>query len=155
MSATETANTTETFKPIKRQRRGVWARLNLPASHGKRLRSAIIRGFEVTTVDAIQKELDATQPAILNVTGISARTFNRRKQEGRLSAEESDRIASIATVISAAEALFEGDHDAARRWLTAPVKGLGGEVPLTLLKTEAGTRDVLNMIERLEHGVFS
>lgn len=144
-----------TFIPTKRERHGVWARLKLPASQGTRLISAITQGFEVTVVDAVQRELDAPQKVVLEIAGISTRTLARRKKEGRLSTDESDRIASIAAVISAAEGLFEGDHKTAMAWITSPVKGLGGEIPLRLLKTEAGTRDVIRMIERLEQGVFS
>lgn len=148
-------NAQKTFIPTKRERHGVWARLNLPASHGTRLISAITQGFDVTVVDAVQRELDAPQKVVLEIAGISIRTLARRKKEGRLSTDESDRIASIAAVISAAEGLFEGDHKTAMTWITSPVKGLGGAIPLSLLKTEAGTREVIRMIERLEHGVFS
>ena len=144
----------KTFTPRPRQKHGVWARLKLPASHGKRLRSAIMDGFEVNTVEMAQQELNSSQGVILEIAGLSPRTLARRKVEGRLTAEESDRIARLATVISAAEGLFEDDHDAAVSWLNSPVKALGQEVPVELLKTEAGTRDILDLIERLEHGVF-
>ena len=50
--------------------------------------------------------------------------------------------------------LFEGDADAARRWLRAPQTALGGEPPLGLASTEVGSRQVEDLITQLEHGVF-
>ena len=35
------------------------------------------------------------------------------------------------------------------------MKGLGNVAPITLLTTESGALDVLDLIGRLEHGVFS
>ena len=51
--------------------------------------------------------------------------------------------------------LFEGDSQAAERWLSSPRAALGGATPLELAKTEAGAREVEALIGRLEHGVFS
>jgi putative toxin-antitoxin system antitoxin component (TIGR02293 family) len=40
-------------------------------------------------------------------------------------------------------------------WLNSPNHGLGGRTPLQMAQTEAGSREVENLIGRLEHGVFS
>jgi putative toxin-antitoxin system antitoxin component (TIGR02293 family) len=50
--------------------------------------------------------------------------------------------------------LFEGDADAAREWLGAKAPALGGQAPLAAAQTEAGAREVENLIGKLEHGVF-
>jgi putative toxin-antitoxin system antitoxin component (TIGR02293 family) len=42
-----------------------------------------------------------------------------------------------------------------REWLSKPAKALGGKEPLSVLKTHAGTEDVLNLIRRREHGVIA
>lgn len=60
----------------------------------------------------------------------------------------------VARVIHAAERLFEGDQDAARQWLSSSVRDLGEKPPIELLDTEAGAQGVLQLIGRLEHGVF-
>jgi putative toxin-antitoxin system antitoxin component (TIGR02293 family) len=51
--------------------------------------------------------------------------------------------------------LFEGDADAARRWLTTPSKELDNTAPLDFARTELGAREVEDLIGRLEHGVFT
>ena len=46
--------------------------------------------------------------------------------------------------------LFAGDVAAAREWLSNPVRGLGGKVPLDLAQTAVGAQMVLEVIGRLE-----
>ncbi|MEZ8612502.1 antitoxin Xre/MbcA/ParS toxin-binding domain-containing protein [Vibrio sp. 10N.222.51.C8] len=57
-------------------------------------------------------------------------------------------------VFQAALALF-GSEEAANQWLKHPVRGLGNKRPIDLRSTAEGTKAVLNLIGRLEHGVFS
>jgi putative toxin-antitoxin system antitoxin component (TIGR02293 family) len=83
------------------------------------------------------------------------RTLTRRKLQGRFGPDESDRILRAARVLGRALELFEGDRDAAVEWLTTPQLALGGVPPLDVARTDVGTREVENLIGRLEHGVFS
>jgi putative toxin-antitoxin system antitoxin component (TIGR02293 family) len=87
--------------------------------------------------------------------GIPARTLSRRREAGRLDAQESDRLLRAARLVQAAIELFEGDAGEARRWLGAPQRALGGETPLALARTETGAREVEALIGRLEHGVYA
>jgi putative toxin-antitoxin system antitoxin component (TIGR02293 family) len=50
--------------------------------------------------------------------------------------------------------LFEGDAEAARRWLTMPAVGLNGHSPIEFAQSDAGAKVVMDMMHRLEHGVF-
>jgi uncharacterized protein (DUF2384 family) len=43
----------------------------------------------------------------------------------------------------------------ARLWLLAPNRALGGEVPLHMLDTDIGARQVEEVLLRLSYGVFS
>ena len=56
-------------------------------------------------------------------------------------------------VFQAALALF-GSEEAAHRWLNHPAQGLGKKLPIDMLSTAEDTKLVLNLIGRLEHGVF-
>lgn len=47
-----------------------------------------------------------------------------------------------------------GDEKAAEKWLSAPKVALGGRIPRDCAGTEQGAREVLNLLGRLEHGVF-
>ena len=69
----------------------------------------------------------------------------------RLSAEtilfQGSRVAAQAT-----ETL--GD-DSGKRWLHTPNQALGGQRPLDLLDTDLGSRQVEEVLGRIEHGVYS
>ena len=80
------------------------------------------------------------------------RTLSRRR--GRLRPDESDRLFRACRVFEMASALFEGDVSAARDWLQAAQPGLSGTIPLEIISTDVGAREVEDLIGRLEHGVF-
>lgn len=86
--------------------------------------------------------------------GIPRRTLARRRKEGRLTVEESDRLFRLAHVVSRAAEVF-GEREKAARWLRKPNRALGDVTPLSQLDTDAGTRQVEAVLGRLEHGVFS
>ena len=107
---------------------------------------------------AYQQFLDKSgleSEAVVRVVGIAERTLARRKEQGRLSQSESERLLRLAIVYESAFELFEGDAAATRKWLETPQKALGGVSPLTLAESELGAREVEDLIGRLEHGVFS
>ena len=86
---------------------------------------------------------------------ISPRTLARRKDEGRLRPDESDRLVRVARIFGRAIDLFEGNAPAARQWLGKPNTALGGASPLEMVTSEVGAREIVGLIGRLEHGVFS
>lgn len=51
--------------------------------------------------------------------------------------------------------LFEGDRQAAERWLSTPVRGLGYQTPHDMLSSETGIDQVRTLIGRLEHGILT
>lgn len=111
------------------------------------------RGLPSDAFDRLCAALDITCARLAGVTGIALRTLARRKQEGRLSPQESERVFRVAALFDrAVEAL--GDADAARRWLASPAVALGAS-PLDHADTELGAREVEELLGRLEHGVFS
>lgn len=55
--------------------------------------------------------------------------------------------------LQAAEVL--GGREQAERWLHTPNRALSGQMPLELLDTDLGSRQVEEILGRIEHGVFS
>jgi putative toxin-antitoxin system antitoxin component (TIGR02293 family) len=86
---------------------------------------------------------------------IAPRTFSRRRTEKKLSPEESDRLVSISRLLALAFDLFEGDAGAGLRWFTESNRALGGMTPIEAAATETGSREVENLIGRLEYGVYT
>ena len=66
----------------------------------------------------------------------------------------SDRLYRVAsTLFQAVEVL--GSIDKARVWFKSPNRALGGKMPLDLLDTDIGTRQVEEVLLRLNYGIFS
>lgn len=83
------------------------------------------------------------------------RTFTHRKNKSeRLKREESSRLYRVLRVFAKAEETF-GTREKAQRWLRAPNRALGGELPLDLLQTAEGAQFVERILGRIEHGVYS
>lgn len=112
-------------------------------------------GFSFKSLADFEKASGLSREKITRLVAIPQRTLTRRRNEGKLKPEESDRLLRICRIFDRAVELFEGDPRSAREWLEAPQTGLGGEVPLEFASTEVGAREVENLIGRLEHGVIA
>lgn len=115
----------------------------------------VSRGLPFEALRRFQRNVDLTLGELARLIHVQVRTLMRRKAEGRLQADESDRLLRASRLFARAIALFEGDLDAARGWLSARQPGLGRETPLELARTEVGVRQVEALIGRLEHGIPS
>ena len=119
------------------------------------LLKAIEDGFSYDAFEQLTESSGLAADDIAAWLQFAPRTLTRRKQQGRFAPDESDRILRAARVLGRAIELFEGDRDAAVEWLTTPQRALGGARPLEVARTDVGTREVENLIGRLEHGVYS
>ena len=64
--------------------------------------------------------------------------------------DESDRLLRASRVLGRTIELFEGDREAAKRWLTRPQRALGGATPFDLARTEVGALAVERLVDHLE-----
>jgi putative toxin-antitoxin system antitoxin component (TIGR02293 family) len=115
----------------------------------------IQKGLEYGAMEHFIRNANLQREEAIGFVGISPRTLVRRKEKGRLSPDESDRLVRAARIVSQARQLFEGDAEAANRWLKTSQPALGGTTPMDYAGTEAGAREVEALIHRLEYGVFS
>lgn len=111
-------------------------------------------GLKFQTLERFQKNTRFSTADLADLVAIKMRTLHRRKEEGRLAPDESDRLLRVTRVFAKALELFEGDAEAARRWFHTPAKALAGERPIALAGTDLGSREVEALIDRLEHGVL-
>ena len=117
------------------------------------LHDATKRGLHVLVIEALSKSLNASRDELLEVLAVSLRTLTRRQKEGVLSPEESDRVLRLARVAAQSEEVLGGREDAVN-WLHRANRSLGGHKPLELVGTDAGAELVVDVLGRLEHGVF-
>jgi putative toxin-antitoxin system antitoxin component (TIGR02293 family) len=103
---------------------------------------------------ALQASLELPLDKLAQKLGISKATLHRRKLDGRLAPEESDRVIRFARLMGKAVTVFETEENA-RLWLSSPQVGLGGAIPLDYAGTEIGAREVEDLLGRIEYGVYS
>ncbi len=124
-----------------------------PASHNDFI--AMIRGgLPYRTLLLATEHLQLSVNDLSLALGLSPRTLARRRSSQRLTTAESERILRLARVVARAEEVL-GDAEAARGWLQARNRALGGTPPIEFLDTDIGADAVLDILGRIEHGVFS
>ena len=119
-----------------------------------KLIEVIDAGLPMRELEVLRASLDLPMEKLAPKLGLSIATVQRRKLQGRLDSEESDRVMRFARLMGKAVSVFGNDEDA-RQWLGSAQFGLGGAVPLDYAKTEVGAREVENLLGRIEHGVYS
>jgi putative toxin-antitoxin system antitoxin component (TIGR02293 family) len=129
--------------------------IGVKADRVESLIGEVNKGFSYEALEKLQNALSLPIKEIAEAAQINPRTLLRRKASGRFQPDESDRLLRLARVTARALELFEGDLAAARRWLNEPQEALNQQTPLSMARTEIGSREVEHLIGRLEHGVFT
>jgi len=125
---------------------------DVPVSLQVKTMEAGLRESELTD---LQTSLDVPLDQLFSLVGLSKATFHRKKTTGtNLSPLVSDRVVRFAMLLSKAITVF-GSQDEANKWLKSPQFGLGGAVPLDFAKSEVGSREVENLLGRIEYGVYT
>ncbi len=130
---------------------GDWLGRQPPATEGdilriveERLAPSIIKrlialGLERTEIDAVM---------------ISSRTLQHRRSRGeKLTIEESDRVLRVIRVLSLTETIY-GNRVRALAWLRKHHPRLDNRTPLSLLKTDTGSRMVEELLIQIDEGMF-
>ena len=127
--------------------------IDISAENVDQLISQLKEGFSTAAFDLLKERLNISDHALSKIVQIPKRTLDRRRAEGRLRTDESERVLRLAQVYDMALFVFGGDHKA-ESWLKKPARGLGGKVPLEYADTELGAHEVVNLLGRIDHGVF-
>jgi|DewCreStandDraft_4_1066084.scaffolds.fasta_scaffold272504_1 putative toxin-antitoxin system antitoxin component (TIGR02293 family) len=115
---------------------------------------AVQRGLPFDELEALRAALDLPLDKLAPKLGMSLATLHRRKQEGRLTQAESDRLMRYARLMGTAVQVFR-DEQYASEWLKHPQFGLAWSVPLDYAESEMGAREVENLLWRIAYGVYS
>src|SRR5256886_7247061 len=122
--------------------------------HPTELIHRIQKGLRFSELKSLQDSIDLPFEQLAAQLAISRSTLQRRKAAGRLSPDESDKVIRYSRLVQQAADFF-GEIGKARAWLKHPQYGLGGAVPLDYARTEAGAREVENLLGRMKYGVYS
>jgi putative toxin-antitoxin system antitoxin component (TIGR02293 family) len=118
------------------------------------LSDAIREGFPHAVIDQLMRMSGLTLKELAQALDLSARSLQRRRRSGRLAHFESDRLYRLARILALARESF-GDTHATARWLKHANRALGGTAPIALIDTEAGARQVENILGRIAYGGIS
>ncbi|EAU4783868.1 DUF2384 domain-containing protein [Salmonella enterica subsp. enterica serovar Minnesota] len=132
----------------------LWQVAGLNNSDGVALLGQINEGLDGKVANLIVDWAKITQNDLRKMSGIPSTTFSR-SVKARFSPEQSERLVRIIRVIDRAVDLFEGNKEEAQKWLNEPNKALNWKVPAELMASETGAYEVIKLITRLEHGVYS
>lgn len=116
---------------------------------------AIEKGLPARAIERVKQALSLSDQQMASLLGISAKTIGRTRVRGqRLSVIVGDRLFRAAHVFAMARSVLGGD-EGGRQWLHTRQIGLANRVPLDLITTEAGAREVEDLLGRIEYGVLS
>jgi putative toxin-antitoxin system antitoxin component (TIGR02293 family) len=118
----------------------------------KQIASVIKSGLSFKAGVNVKEQLGLSYLEIAETIGTSEKTLQRRKKKGeRFTMVESDRLFRMARIFVLASLVLKSD-DRARKWLHRPQFGLGGEVPLEMIKTALGAKDVEELLYHIAYG---
>lgn len=130
---------------------GDWLGVQPPATEAELLR--IVEG---QLAPAVIRRLIALglERSEIDAAIIPQRTLqHRRSRREKLTVEESDRVLRVIRVLSKAEAVY-GSRERALVWLRRSNPRLVGRTPLSLLKTDTGSRIVEDLLVQIDEGMF-
>lgn len=112
------------------------------------------KGIAKKTILALAKKLLLTIEEISDILHISERTLQRYTPNTLIKTEHADRAIELAKLYERGIEVL-GSGRAFNNWLRHPNYALKNQVPLTLLDTSIGFTLVLDILGRIEYGVFS
>lgn len=118
------------------------------------VQKALRSGFPYAAFEALLDILRFNAKDLALLVGVAPRTLARRKKSRRLSPIESDRLYRVAYITFLATDVL-GTQEKARGWLHKENQALGGHSPLSLLDTEIGERQVQELLNRINYGIWS
>jgi putative toxin-antitoxin system antitoxin component (TIGR02293 family) len=114
--------------------------------------AAVRAGLPFSAYVALRDALGVSDHALARLIATSERTLQRRRRQGRLAPDESDRVLLLSGVFALAARALDGEERAAA-WLATPHALFGGETALEYMDTLAGVEEVRTALLHIEHGM--
>ena len=112
-------------------------------------------GFPCKVLALAATAFGLTLGELARIIGVNVKTVHRKLASKKsLTNTESDRFYRSIRVFIFATEIFR-NLDTAKQWMAERQPSLGGYIPLDLLETEAGAKEVYNLLGRIQYGVIS
>ena len=112
------------------------------------------RGLPKSVIITISSLLGISMEKMSDLIHISHRTIQRKSPEDLLNVYSTEQVLEIAQVISRGIEVFNS-LEIFTKWLHQDIRYLNFQKPLDYLDTSFGTKMVLDILGRIEHGVYS
>jgi len=110
-------------------------------------------GLPYRALEKVMEKFRLERGEVQKVLLVPSRTLARRKETTRMKAVESDRLIRLVRVGTRAVQVL-GTEEKAATWLHRSNKALGDRLPLDLLRTDLGAKQVEDVLGRIEYGVI-
>lgn len=147
------------FAVYKPQRKG--AKRSLPGvsvlglhfENIAQLEAAVIAGFDYSAVKSIMQHAGLIQSELADILCLRKSALAQyARQNKTLPQQPSEKRYRLAQIIERAQDVI---GKGAEGWLHEPVLALSNRTPLDAMKNDIGASRVLQILERLDHGVYS
>lgn len=112
------------------------------------------KGISKKSLTSLAKQISLTLEEIAGVLHISERTLQRYTPTTLVKTEYADRAIELARLYERGIEVL-GSAKAFNTWVRQPNQALNNEIPFNLLDTSIGFDMVLQILGRIEYGVFS
>lgn len=112
------------------------------------------KGIKKRALLNLAANLDISIRAIAAILNVTERTLQRKGDSDLLDGTTTEQVLQIAEVFSRGNEVFGSGADF-REWVESGNKALGGKKPMELLSSRFGAQMVLDLLGRIEQGVFS
>ena len=122
--------------------------------HGIDALIQVEEGFGYGMFEDVCETYGITKSKLADILNIPRANLQRRQQSGSLNQDESDKLLRFVRIMRMAKHVLT-DQAQALQWMKRPIIQMDGKLPFDLLATEAGAREVENLLLSIEHGMFS
>ncbi len=112
------------------------------------------KGLSFRQLKDILKFTSITMKQITEMISLSERQLARYTDEKILRTDISAHLIQIVELYKFGYEVFE-DKDKFHIWMNSEIRALGYHKPIELLDTPFGIQEIVNVLGRLEHGVYS
>lgn len=112
------------------------------------------KGLPKTVVISLSKILGISMEKMSDLLHVSHRTIQRKSNTDLLNTYSTEQVLEIAEVISKGIEVL-GTLESFKAWLHSEIRHLNYKKPIDFLDTSFGTHMILDMLGRIEYGVYS
>jgi putative toxin-antitoxin system antitoxin component (TIGR02293 family) len=114
----------------------------------------IRKGLPKKVLDHLLAKMDISEDEMAAILHVSKRTLQRRTTQESLNEEQSERLIELAKLYSKGEEVL-GTLENFKSWMNTSLLALGNKRPKDFLDTSIGIGILLDVLGRIEQGVFS